>query len=408
MVILGDANAAPEGGRWGYSRFSKTRTADEQTEAWFSRTGLREILSTPLQATWKACLLPRRATLDRAWVYPADLPVSNLLVQWPEEPIFDHAMIVLSLPHTVAGMGFAGACRPLHQTTPVPRCRVNMKMLRKPEVMAEWQRLLHLSLTVGSPVHPSLSPMESAGQDQPLDPFQELKYAEMVADRIAQSLAPCRMRRPGEPCRPYCFGGHRTIFREMNTIRAAREFVHKILNHSVDVLECPHREVLWTCIISRLNSRIAKSHHFCPLPLRDSPGFYFAGKAQATLARWMDQAKMALDVRWAAVREDFAKARFENIKRAQAKLIRSGGVLDKQLLHAALGKRQPRPRMWGISGAIELGVSICTPHTRHSEVLEYLGLLPEMASAVSIEGRRQSLNIWFRGPHMVPWSARTG
>jgi hypothetical protein len=187
----------------------------------------------------------------------------------------------------------------------------------------------------------------------------------------------------------------------MNTIRAAREFVHKILNHSVDVLECPHREVLWTCIISRLNSRIAKSHHFCPLPLRDSPGFYFAGKAQATLARWMDQAKMALDVRWAAVREDFAKARFENIKRAQAKLIRSGGVLDKQLLHAALGKRQPRPRMWGISGAVELGVSICTPHTRHSEVLEYLGLLSEMATAVSIEGRRQSLNIWFRGPRAL-------
>jgi hypothetical protein len=51
----------------------------------------------------------------------------------------------------------------------------------------------------------------------------------------------------------------------------------------------------------------------------------------------MDQAKMALDVRWATVREDFTKTRFQNIKKAQAKLIRSGGELDKQLLHDALG-----------------------------------------------------------------------
>jgi endonuclease/exonuclease/phosphatase family metal-dependent hydrolase len=68
LVVLGDANAAPEGGRWGYSRYTKTRMADEQTDKWFSRTGLREIASIPLKATWKACLLPRKATLDRAWV----------------------------------------------------------------------------------------------------------------------------------------------------------------------------------------------------------------------------------------------------------------------------------------------------------------------------------------------------
>jgi len=123
--------------------------------------------------------------------------------------------------------------------------------------------------------------------------------------------------------------------------------------------------VLWTCTISRLNERIAGSHHFRPLPLRGSPGFYFEYRATAVLARWMDQAKMALDVRWANVREDFTKARFKNIKKAQAQLIRSGGVLDKQLLHAALGKSQPRPRMWGISGAVELGVCFCTCHTRH-------------------------------------------
>jgi hypothetical protein len=412
LVVLGDANAAPEGGRWGYSRYTKTRMADEQTDKWFSRTGLREIASIPLKATWKACLLPRKATLDRAWVYPADLSVSDLHVQWPEDrPVFDHAMIMLSLPHTVAGMGFAGACRPLHQPTSAPRCRVNIKMLREPEILAEWQRLLHLSLTTESPVDPPSCPRASVEQDQPLDPFQALKYAEMVADRIAQSLAPCRVRRPGELRRSYCFGGHRVIFREMNLIRAAREFVHKILKHSADILECPYRDMLWNCTISRLNGRIARSHHFCPLPLQGLPGFYFEDRAKLVLARWMDQAKMALDVRWATVREDFTKARFKNIKRAQAKLIRSGGVLDKELLHDALGKRQPRPRMWGISGAVELGVCFCTPHTRHPAVLEYLRLMPEMAAAVSIEGRRESLNIWFHGPRalgdfLVRWCAQ--
>ncbi len=65
---------------------------------------------------------------------------------------------------------------------------------------------------------------------------------------------------------------------------------------------------------------------------------------------------MALDVRWATVIEDFTKAQFKNIKKANAKLICSGGVVDKQLLHDAQGKRQPRPPMWGISGAVELGV----------------------------------------------------
>jgi hypothetical protein len=116
------------------------------------------------------------------------------------------------------------------------------------------------------------------------------------------------MRRPGELCRSYRFGGHRVIFREMNLIRAAREFVHKIMKQSADILDSPHRDVMWTCTISRLKERIARSHHFCPLPLRGSPGFYFEDRAKEVLARFMDQAKMALDVRWATVREDFTKA----------------------------------------------------------------------------------------------------
>ncbi len=46
-------------------------------------------------------------------------------------------------------------------------------------------------------------------KDQLFDPFQALKYAEMVVDGIAQSLALCRVRRPGELCWFIAFGGIR-------------------------------------------------------------------------------------------------------------------------------------------------------------------------------------------------------
>ena len=38
--------------------------------------------------------------------------------------------------------------------------------------------------------------------------------------------------------------------------------------------------------------------------------------------------------------------------------MKSGGVLDRQALQAALGKRQPRQRMWGLSGPAVLGVAL--------------------------------------------------
>jgi len=65
------------------------------------------------------------------------------------------------------------------------------------------------------------------------------------------------------------------------------------------------------------------------------------------LTSWLGQAKTAVDVRWAAVREDIAKAKYINECKAREMLIRSGGMLDHRLLANALGKRQPRPRMWG-------------------------------------------------------------
>ncbi len=125
------------------------------------------------------------------------------------QPVFDHAMILLCFPHNVAGMGFAGACRPLCQTvSDRSRCRLNLRKFREPEIVAEWSRLLQLSvreapdvlssLTTDNPKSPDAGSGNAAKEvdserQTPIDPFQALKYAESMADHIAQSLAPRRI-----------------------------------------------------------------------------------------------------------------------------------------------------------------------------------------------------------------------
>ena len=95
-------------------------------------------------------------------------------------------MIVFRLPRTVAGLGYAGACRPLYCTGLLQRLRVDLKKMRYPAVLPEWRRLLNISLS-----------QSEDGSVEPPDPFMALKYAETVADNIAFSLAPRRVRRPG-------------------------------------------------------------------------------------------------------------------------------------------------------------------------------------------------------------------
>ena len=197
------------------------------------------------------------------------------------QPVFDHAMISLCLPHTVAGMGFAGACRPLQQTAcNNSRCRVNLRKFREPEICAEWNRLLQLSLAKvpglsSSPsTSMSLAKASTTGSDDAtddkdsvqsaaMDPFQALKYAEMTADRIAQLLAPRRIRPPGEVGKSFGFGGHRAILREMNLLRSAREFIKQVLMRVPEIVQSPHRFLRWQLAVTRLNSKLMKSKYCC-------------------------------------------------------------------------------------------------------------------------------------------------
>ena len=494
LVIIGDANAAPAGGRWGYSHNTKTGVADQRMCEWLTSTLLREIHSVPLQPTWKACLLSKKATLDRAWIYPPDLPVSSLQVKWERSlPVFDHAMIMLQLSHTVAGLGFAGACRPLNHSIPLPRCRVNVRKFREPAIREEWSRLLQLSLTAfrhgltteqqdaanpgGSgneestirdgciaaidsnmtgrsganaplvvddqPDRPiqdvpigTVSVDQDAGTadrtermrtndsealdylnlngesgrqgnvdkeaaESPMDPFQALRYAELMAAQIAHTLAPRRIRKVGEVRRSFAFSGHRIIFRELNHLHAARAMVKNVISRNPNLLCNPHRNLIWAAKVGRLHYYITRSKHYCPPLLHGDPQWYFGEAAVLTLTAWLDKAKTALDVRWAAVREDIAKAKYINECRAHDMLIRSGGVLDRRLLDNALGKRQPRPRMWGVAGQIGLGLSFEICGERQTTLLEYLLTLPTAEGIVSVEGSDFALRIWFRGPRVM-------
>ena len=69
VVILGDFNAAPPGGRWGYSRWSATVKEDRIMNEWIQTTNLTEVFyqgkPTP---TWKPSEGLQEATLDRVLV----------------------------------------------------------------------------------------------------------------------------------------------------------------------------------------------------------------------------------------------------------------------------------------------------------------------------------------------------
>ena len=70
VLLLGDVNAAPIGGCWGYSNHNAAvQHADLQNLEWVTSSGLAEVAGEPLEATWRPNLVKKRAILDRAFLY---------------------------------------------------------------------------------------------------------------------------------------------------------------------------------------------------------------------------------------------------------------------------------------------------------------------------------------------------
>ena len=76
-------------------------------------------------------------------------------------------------------------------------------------------------------------------------------------------------------------------------------------------------------------------------------------------------------------------------------------MLDKRTIQAALGKCQPRQRMWGVSGKVILGVRIAVVAERHVAMLGLLAELKTTEHIVHLEGDEGGLTAWFSGPRQA-------
>ncbi len=133
VAILGDFNAAPIEGRWVYFRWSASVKEDLIMNEWAQTSGLTEVLqhgkSTP---TWRLNQGPEKVMLDRVYVTPDTCPLPELSVQWHSpDIIFDHAVLLFRIQHSLIGTGYAGACRPDREAFPRSSCQVNLGKWRR-------------------------------------------------------------------------------------------------------------------------------------------------------------------------------------------------------------------------------------------------------------------------------------
>ena len=70
-------------------------------------------------------------------------------------------------------------------------------------------------------------------------------------------------------------------------------------------------------------------------------------------------------------------------------------------MQAALGKRQPRQWMWGVSGPVELGVSIMAAGDSQNKLLEFLCTMDTVECVQRLVGGSSGIQLWFRGPRLL-------
>ncbi len=154
MVILGDFNAAPPGGRWGYSKWSAAAREDQTMTDWVREANLTEVFPRgKLTPTWRPSEGQQKVVLDRVLrqttsfneflnrgrhsasdrvlIIHDNLASLELSVRWHCPLIvFDHALLTLQIQHSLIGTGYGGACRPGREASTRSRCRVNLRRWR--------------------------------------------------------------------------------------------------------------------------------------------------------------------------------------------------------------------------------------------------------------------------------------
>ena len=391
LFIIGDANSAPTGGRWFYSKQSKVYRADAMTTTWLRSTGLSEALPSPLSPTWKANQHPRCALLDRAWFWPGSVRVSAKLRWGMDDQSLDHAMVFIDIPRSTAGAGLAGACRGISMERAPPRCKADLNTLRlKREewVAAVRTRLLKLK---------EVMPVDS-------DPYQALAAALEEADAAAQEIAPRSIGRGGQNGRqrPFVFAGDRTLCREISWIAAARRLVYAALHRIPFLVEASERETVWRLSVCSLSGRLRRSNQAQPSPLCGPLRDYLDASMQPALRVWLDDALEAIRVRREIIRGNFERAMAGNLKKLRGLMRANPGTLNSDAIQTALGKPPIRQRVWALMGCVHTGLAI---ETQLAEVTSLLADLGAMGSAVSgvcrVARTSEGLQLWFTGPRLL-------
>jgi hypothetical protein len=113
---------------------------------------------------------------------------------------------------------------------------------------------------------------------------------------------------------PSVFSGHLLLFRELNSLRAARDLVTRVLQNPSACSENLIHAAYWKAVITQLSQKSKRSGLSRPPDLPDLPKFYLTRAASAILLDWAEHAKVAAEVRHAIIRESYDKARYQNVQ----------------------------------------------------------------------------------------------
>ena len=234
--------------------------------------------------------------------------------------------------------------------------------------------------------------------EQPFDnPFDALREAVQRADQVAQSMAPRRSRTVGTiRQRPYMFGGHKQLAREIAWLAEARKIVYAVLKRDTAMTWWPERRILWSQHVAQLPRRLSRTRHKQPPELRIPFARLLETQTIPTLENWLVQAQEAIRCRQEAMRANFEQAVAENLKRLWGKVRADPSSLSSEMIQAALGKAPPQQRLWGISGHVPVGVELTLPP---SSLPSALGTLTELSSTQWVQcvmGTEHGLRLWFR------------
>ena len=354
---------------------------------WARKLGLREAPQLKATPTWKACMRPCSAVLDRAWHLPASLKLSCTHTLWSaERTAVDHALVFVDLPLTHAGIGYAGACRGGEHDNRPSRVRADLTKLNA--CRDEWRLTVNQQLL-------------ALPQNGPTgDPFAALQAASRIADEVAQQIAPKPVHHShhGDRRRPFAFRGHSKLQREIQWLHAARCIVKAVVLDDPALLHASERRYIWRTRVERLHSRLRRSLVRCPPELNVPFHAVLGAESRPRLVQWLDQALGAIRERQAIIRAAFERAIDSNLQRLRGRIRANPNTLTAEMILAALGRSPPKQRVWGLSGQVPVGVQLCVSPHAGSAALASARNLSSATQIVRVASTQCSIDLWFRGP----------